>query len=265
MTSIIKDQLTALHTNDMNKAYSYLAKGTTATISLDVFEKYIAQHPEMENYMRISIPEREIKNHEGYAKVTLESKDGKETTLEYAMVKEDGAWKISALRINESKSETQPSNVPPKLYEDKNDHYTVQYPENWSYKQAEKHSIHFNGKEGSSVIIQVIPDKSASRIYKNTNEAINDLKKQISANATDVKFLTTGEAELPTDPINVHGEYLIATYKYNGYVMKKMHFILFHNGAKTFYSWSYTSPIEQYENDLPIVKKMYESWKIRKQ
>ena len=206
-------------------------------------------------------------NGKGYAKATLETNDGKKTTVEYALTKESNAWKILGLRVGETQSATQQDNASSKLFADQTDHYTIQYPGDWSYKQTGTHTILFNGKEGtlshgSTVIIQVIPAKSSSNVYKNVNDVIDDAKKQISTQTTEVQLSNTGTVELPTDPKHIHGESLVASYTYKGHALKQMQFILSRDGDQTFYSWTYTSPAEQYNNDLPLAKTMYESWKI---
>jgi len=266
MTTTIREQLTALQANDVDKAYSYMANETKADVSLDKFKNYISHYTTMTNYKSISIPERQINNNKGYAKVTLETNDGKKTTFEYVLTKENGVWKIVAIQAPEIKSDTQQTKTTAKLFEDKTNHYTIQYPEDWHYKQSGEHSILFEGKEGtrsnySSVIIQVVPAKAASE-YKNVTAAMDELKKQISKQRNNVQISNSGPIELPTDPKNIHGESCIITFKLKGHDMKQMLFLLSHEGDKTLYSWTYISPAEQYNNDLPIAKAMFESWKI---
>ena len=45
--------------------------------------------------------------------------------------------------------------------------------------------------------------------------------------------------------------------------MKKMQFIIGEDNGSYFYSWGYTAPKKLYNDDLSIVKAMYESWKIK--
>lgn len=266
MTNVIKNQLSALRSKDMNKAYSYMAKETTRTVSLNDFEKYMAFYPAMTNSKNVSIPERRVINHKGFAKVTLEGTDGKETDVDYALIKEDGAWKVLAFRIHDAKTITNQNVSSNKIFSNPIDHYSIQYPSDWNYKQTGKHSVLFSRQNASSphstVIIQVVPGQVANRAYPTISAAINELKNQISTKATEVQFANSGEVELPTDTKNVHGEYLVATYTYMGHKMKQMQFLLLRKNENTLYSWTYMSPIEQYEKDLPIAKSMYESWKL---
>ncbi|MFZ2315037.1 MAG: DUF4864 domain-containing protein [Gammaproteobacteria bacterium] len=268
MTTTIREQLNAIQVNDSAKAYSYMADETKANVSLDNFKNYISHYPAMTNYKSISIPERQVNNGKGYAKVTLETNDGKKTSFDYLLTKENGVWKILAIRAPapEIKSDTLQNSISAKLFEDTTHHYTIQYPEDWHYKKSGENAILFEGKEGtrsnySSIIIQVVPAKAASE-YKNVTAAMDALKKQISIQRTNVKISNTGPIELPTDPKNIHGESCIITFNLKGHEMKQMLFLLSRDGDKTLYSWTYISPAQQYDNDLPIAKAMYESWKI---
>jgi TM2 domain-containing membrane protein YozV len=268
MTTTIREQLTALQANDVDKAYSYMANETKADVSLDTFKKYISHYPQMTNYKSISIPERQINNDKGYAKVTLETNDGKKTTFEYNLTKENGVWKILVIHAPEIKSDTQQTNpsANAKLFEDRTNHYTIQYPEDWHYKQTGEHAVLFEGKKGtrsyySSIIIQVVHANAANE-YKNVTAAMDELKKQISKQRTNVQISNSGPIELPTDPKNIRGESCIITFKLKGHEMKQMLFLLSRDGGKTLYSWAYISPIKQYNNDLSIAKAMFESWKI---
>lgn len=267
MTITIREQLAALQANNMDKAYSYMADETKANVSLDNFKNYISHYPTMTTYKSISIPVRQINNDKGYANVTLETNDGNKITFEYILIKENGVWKILAIHAPNIQINTQQNNKSAKLFEDKTNHYTIQYPENWQYKQKGEYFVLFEGKKGtrsnySSIIIQVVPAKRANE-YKNVTATMDALKKQISAQRDQVKILNAAPIELPTDPKNIHGESCIITFKLKGHAMKQMLLILSRDGDKTLYSWTYISPVEQYNNDLPIAKAMYESWKIK--
>ena len=263
LTITVQEQLSALRANDMNKAYSYMANETKTTVSLDNFIKYIAHNPAITSKSNLSIPERDIQNNTGYVRVLLKTNDGGETTVEYRLIKEDGAWKIVAFRVNTTKS----AHSSPQIFSDETNHYTIQYPGDWQYKKTGKHSMLFEGKQGtrshySSIIIQVVPAESVG-VSKNLSTVMDDLKKQISIKRQNVNILNSGPVELPTDTKNIHGESFIATYTLKGHALKEMQFILSRDNNKTLYSWTYISPVEQYDIDLPIAKAMYESWKIK--
>lgn len=266
MTMTIREQLNAIQSNDMNKAYSFMATETKANVSLDTFKNYISHYPTMSSYKSITIPERKIDNDKGHATVTLETNEGKKLTFEYDLIKENGTWKILAIQAPVVKFDAQQDNGSAQLFKDEINHYTIQYPADWHYKKSGEHAILFEGKNGtrshySSIIIQVVSGKAANQ-YKNVTAAMDELKQVISKQRSNVKIIDTGAIELPTDSKNIHGESCIITFKIKGHEMKQMLFLLTRESDKTFYSWTYVSPVEQYDNDLPIAKAMYESWKI---
>lgn len=266
MTNIIKEQLSALHDNDIKKAYSYMANETRATVSLSDFNKYISTYPVITHYKNISIPERKFENNKGYALVKLKTENGSDTTVDYILTKENNTWKILGFRVNSSKAEITQDHTSLKLYQDDTDHYTIQYPGDWSFKRTGKHTTLFEGKPGtqsnfSFIIITVFTGESA-KSYKNMETALDTLKNQIIKQRPDVKFLNSGDIELPTDPKNIHGKSFVCTYTIKGHPVKHMQFLLTREGSDVLYSWIYISLVKQYNNDLPVAKAMYESWKI---
>lgn len=221
MTTPIREQLSAIQANNPDKAYSYMADETKTTVSLDNFKNYISRYSPLMTYKSISIPERQINNDRGYAKITLTTNDGTKTTFEYLLIKENGIWKILAIHAPEATNTQQNETSSALLFENKTDNYTIQYPGDWHYKQNGEHSVLFEGKEGtrsnySSIIIQVVSAKAASN-YKNITTVMDAIKKQISKQRANVQIVNTGPIELPTDPKNIHGESCIITFNDRGH------------------------------------------------
>jgi TM2 domain-containing membrane protein YozV len=272
MIDTIQGQLAAIRANEMDKAYSYFAEETKNSVSMKDFSNYVASYPIMHTNINASFSQRSIQNGEGYAKGTLTASDGAKAAIEYTMKKENDVWKVVALRISDADNNTG-TNTASSAADDKGnkifdgERYTINYPAAWDYDQPDKRSILFSGKKGSAsyyttVSIQVIPSKETGGAYSSVKEAISDLKNQISSQATNVKFLTSGQVELPTDK-KYHGESFVVTYDYKGHAMKKMLFIITSDNGTAFYAFGYTSPDTQYDVDLPVAKAMYESWKIK--
>lgn len=267
MTDVIQKQLSALRQGDMTTAYSYMAGETKDSVSLNDFKKFMERYPIMTTNIDASFPVRKFENGNGSVISTLKTNDGTESTVEYRLTKEDHAWKIVAIHVGRTQAIDDTTSAATKTYQDKLDHYIIQYPGDWSAEQTTQHAVMLSGKEGtpsssSAITIQAMPDKSAGGVYTDSKAAIDDLKKRIAAQATNAKFLDTGTIELPKEAKKIHGEYFIATYTYEGHAMKKMQFILSREGEATIYSWSYTTTVDQYEKDLPVAKSIYESWKI---
>lgn len=282
LTDTVQNQLAALRSGDVEKAYySYTSKDFQTNTSLDDFKKFIDHYPALKNNKSASFTEREVKNSEGMLKGTLKSNDGATTPIEYRLIKERDAWKIIGIQLpakgagietnhttnNLSYTSSSNESLLPNVYEDNSNKFSIKYPADWEHEQPDQGSIVFSGKKGipsyySTVTIQLVPTKKAGGVYENTKAAIDNLKKQIFEQATDVKILDEGPIELPQNPNKFHGEYFIVTYTYQGKSLKKMQFILSSDDGSDFYAWGFTSPVEQYANDLFIAKAMYESWTI---
>ena len=147
-----------------------------------------------------------------------------------------------------------------------NDAYSINYPVDWSYEQVAPNAILFSGKKGttsyySTVSIIAASTKAGGKVT--VKSAVNILKKQISTRYKDVKFIKTGEVELPQNPKQIRGEYFVVTYNYKGVTIKNMQFILSKGDGKMIYIWGYAAPAKLYDNDLPVAKAMYESWSIK--
>ncbi|WP_454785485.1 DUF4864 domain-containing protein [Legionella sp. WA2024007413] len=277
----IEHQLNALQSGNIEKAYSYTSKDFQKTTSINDFKKFLDQYPSIKNNESYFFNTREIENNLGFVKGTLTAKDGAKTPIEYRLIKEDDTWKIlnikvvptgASIMINNKTSEP-PSTTPsqenslPKLFEAKGNKYSIRYPDDWSYVSPSKGTIVFMGKKGTAayhvnVNIQTILSKKSGGKYSSIKEIVDDLKKQLSTQASNAKILSQGEGELPKNPKRFHGEYLVFTYTFKGKTFKQLEFIISRDDELAFYTWAYTAPSDQYDINLPIAKAMYESWII---
>ncbi|MBI2786901.1 MAG: DUF4864 domain-containing protein [Legionella longbeachae] len=95
----IDHQLTALHSGDIEKAYSYTSKDFQKTTSINDFKKFLDQYPSLKDNESSFFNTREIENNTGFVKGTLTAKDGAKTPIEYRLIKEDGTWKILNIKV----------------------------------------------------------------------------------------------------------------------------------------------------------------------
>lgn len=269
LVDTIKDQLKALQSGEIEKAYSYTSKDFQKATSFNDFKKFIDQYPSLKNNKSSFFNEREIKDNTGTVRGTLTAKDGAKTPIQYKLIREDGAWKILGINVTQTGAgvEINHDSSSTKIFENKSNRYSIQYPTDWEYEQPEKGTVIFSGKKGTpsyfaTVNIQTILTKKSGGKYTNLKEFMASFKKQIAEHASDAKILDQGEAQLPQNPKKFHGEYLIFTYTLKGQAFKQMQFVIFRDDGLAFYAWGYTSPVEQYNTDLPIAKAMYESWII---
>lgn len=274
----VQEQLSAFRSGDIEKAYSYTSKEFQDSTSLEAFKKSIDQIPALKNNESASFNQRQIENNNGMVKGTLKSKDGKITSVEFKLVREGETWKIIGIHVlptidgkqseNEENTSSQQSGPLVKEFTNNNNRYSVKYPDDWSHEQPDKATEIFGKKrEGTSfyystISIQTIRTKRIGGNYSNIQDFIDAIKQQASKEFTDFKITNESDVELPQNPNQFKGKALIFTYKKGDLSIKQMLVILMQDDGKVFYTWGYTASKEQFEKDLPIAKRMFESWKI---
>ncbi|MDR3492126.1 MAG: DUF4864 domain-containing protein [Gammaproteobacteria bacterium] len=281
-------QLSSLKSGDIEKAYSYTSSDFQKATSLEDYKKYVKHYPILTNYRNASATKLEKTNDNATAFFTLRTTDTN-TPVEFRLIKENGQWKILAMEIGKTVAAdnalvtvktsiefndkakdktTSPISIAlPELYKNESNRYSVKYPSDWETEVIGKGSIVFSGKKGSpsystGINIQAILTKNTGGLYSTVSEHIDADKKELATQLTNVKFLDQGEVELPQNPKQYKGEYLIFTYMNHGHEYKQMKFFILRDDKQLFYTWSYAAPIEEYNADLPINKAMFESWNI---
>ena len=170
LVQTVYNQLSAIQTDDIQKAYSYTSKDFQAATSFEEFKKFIEQYPALGNNRHVFFNYREISGNTGTIKGTLESKDGVATEVEYRLIKEKDAWKILSIKaesagleadgnqINDAATaNTSPTTTSvlssdsaatalPNVYEDKNNKYLMKYPAGWSYEKPRVGTVIFREK-----------------------------------------------------------------------------------------------------------------------
>lgn len=267
-SEVIKKQLSALHEGKMDIAYSYMADETKAGTSLKDFKQYIAKYPIMSSSKSVSISEENNDENEAYVKGMLTAENGNKATIEYRLLKDKGVWKIFAIRLSTTSANTKGlERANYKEFKDKKNQYVIEYPANWVMNRSSENIVSFYGKEGtishdSQVSLEVVPAKSNGGKYEDAKAAIDALQNNFTANEKNVKVVESGKIRLLSQAEKFYGEYFIATYTHEGRQMKKIQIVVATDGGSVFYFWSYTSPVAQYDIDLPTAKAMFESWTI---
>lgn len=278
LTDVIENQLTALKAGDLEKAYTYTSKDFQNVTSRNDFERFIDHYPSLKNNKSVSFNSKEISNDIGIVKGALYSTDGATTPIEYRLVKENNEWKIMGIAVSpagtlegEEKPVASKSVLTPtvsKVYENKDSRYNIKYPANWEYESPGMGTVIFSGKKDtpsyySTINIQTVLTKKHGGDYADVRKFIADIKKQATSQSRHVKFLESGPFTLPdVKGEKIKGEYLIFQYEYKGVTFKQWQIVVVRNDNQVFYAWAYTSPIQLYQDDLPIAKLMLDSWKI---
>jgi TM2 domain-containing membrane protein YozV len=285
----IQNQLNAIQHGNMQMAYSYTSTGFQQTVSFEHFKKVINNFSALKNNASFSWSKREFQNDKGFVRAILKSKDGVILPIEYRLIKEDGQWKILGFDLNPNNTEGQPevkskplisvtsekmndADSSPsqayRVYEDKKAKFSIKYPTAWDISSKKPGQLFITGKKGTAsyysfVTIRTIPAKKIGGKFSSAKAYIVEFKTQMAKKFSNVKFLNEGEAELPQNPKQFHGEYVMFTFTHRNIALKRMDFVIERNDGLAFYDWSYTSPAKQFDQDLPLAKTMYESWVIK--
>lgn len=105
LPEVANQQLTALRSGDMAKAYSYTSKDFQNTTSLDKFKEFVDSYPSLKNNESSSFSNRKIENDQGTLEGTLKAKDGGVTPIIYHFVKENNDWKILNMQLKPTGTE----------------------------------------------------------------------------------------------------------------------------------------------------------------
>ncbi len=274
VNSTIKNQLVALRSGDIAKAYSYTSTDFRNATPLTDFEAFVNHYEALRENKRFSLTEKEIKDDTGVVKGTLYSKEGASTPVEYLLVKEDGEWKILGIQVNPSSVIENAGNgnlgtsEMTNSYDNQDSRYTMKYPGNWEYEKAGDGTVIFSGKRGttayfSTVNIQTVLTKKTGGDFSTVKQFMADIKHQAVSQSPGVKFLESGPFEITEkNGKKDKGEYTVFSYTYKDKEFKQWQIVILRSDAQVFYAWAYTSPIAQYPNDLVVAKKMLESWII---
>ncbi len=160
-------------------------------------------------------------------------------------------------------------NTVSRLYDNRNSGYSIKYPLGWSYDdKSVKGAVIMRGKEGTdsynvTVNIQTVLTKKTGGKFTTVKEFIDDMKAQAKSQALGPKYLESGPITFnePNGSI-VKGEYLILTYKLNNVDIKQWQIVVLRNDDQVFYAWAYTAPANLYDKELPVAKRILESWSI---
>lgn len=97
---VIEDQISALHSGNYEKAYSYTSTTYKNANSLGTFKTMVAQNPILKS-------RAEFKPTQSHLTVqgTLRNHD-QDTSVEYNFIKEDDVWKISSIHITKTATNT---------------------------------------------------------------------------------------------------------------------------------------------------------------
>lgn len=262
--SVAQNQLKALREGNIIAAYSFMADQKLTNVDFNAFKAYVQNHPALISNDGAFFTYRKYEDNQAYIRGKLDTLNGNTFILEYMLVKIDSVWKISGLRIRPISKSTSAELM---TFTDPDKSYTIQYPGDWTHETTGKATILFSGPAGTpsnatAITIQPISTQGVAPQENPINLVITDLKKQIGDQTANASFSDINDVTLPSND-KIQGKSIIATYSYNGQMMKKMQYVFLDKDKNIIYSWSFTSPQNQYDNDLDTAKKMLDSWEIK--
>lgn len=92
-------QLNLLKQGKYEAAYKITAKSFQEATTFEVFEAYVKNNTVLSDYKNFNFSKIEQKNGNGYLKGVIEGEDGGKMNAEYQLTKENGKWKIQAVRL----------------------------------------------------------------------------------------------------------------------------------------------------------------------
>ena len=102
IADIADNQLEAIRTGNITKAYSYGSLDFQATTTLEDFQNFIVAYPSLKNNKSSNWTNREISNSNGTLTGTITANDGSVTPIEYHFIKENTKWKILGLQLHQT-------------------------------------------------------------------------------------------------------------------------------------------------------------------
>jgi hypothetical protein len=267
--NIVDAQLQALKQGELIKAYSYTSVDFQQMTPFAAFERYVAAYPVLEHAERSQVT-TQVDHNSAMVKMLLRGDSGAITPVEFDLIKEKGNWRIFKIDISTAGT-AYPSdkNVPAiKTYQNRESRYSIQYPGNWEADSTEQGLVVFNGPKDtpsfySTINIQTILTKKNGGEYASIGDFIKDIKKQARLQSKETKFLNQTPYLLPRGTLEpLKGESFEFIYTYQHVTFKQWQIVLLRPDNQVFYAWAYTSPLDQYDNDLNIAKAMLSSWTI---
>lgn len=153
------------------------------------------------------------------------------------------------------------------VFKDENFGYQINCPADWVCEKPSNYSIVFSGKEGtgayySTVSIQNVASVKMGGKHRDVESVVNSQKSQLTAGAVNTKIYDEKNFIYALKNKKLKGIEFKTEYIRQKENFKQWIIVIPHPKGQLFYVWSYTSPIDQYDEYFKIAKAMLGSWKI---
>jgi hypothetical protein len=96
---VVEQQLRDIREGRMDAAYASLSGAHQARLSREAFAALVAKHPAMQDNALASFWNRSLQNDSMQLSGTLTARSGAKERVAYELLRENGAWKVSAIRF----------------------------------------------------------------------------------------------------------------------------------------------------------------------
>lgn len=275
VADVAQNQLAAIRSGNLEKAYTYTSTEFQKTLSFDDFKNFINHYPQLKNNVSASFPNREIKNNEGTIIGTIKSQDGSVTPIEYHLIKENGIWKIIYIKITPKTTGIQTGNVKntspennvslTNLYQDSKFQYLISYPNDWSYSKKGKDTVIFKNKneaQSTHTIFMVQAFRQTGK-YRSPHQVIDTIRNVIAKDTTSMKMIEEGAMPILNNNLKFESWYAVYSYTINNQSIGHLEIAAYSKLNHILYVLDYIAPVSQFQAGLPIIKAMIASFSVR--
>ena len=144
--------------------------------------------------------------------------------------------------------------------------FSLKYPSTWVAANPSASSVYFSGPKGTESYYTLIGVRTLRPEARGPKEAvrkvIQSIKTEISAAAQEPRSLGEGGYEFKGNGFVLQGREMILSYKLHNQVYRKWSLILPSGVGDTVLAWSFTAPSYLFDKNLPMARKVRDSWYI---
>ena len=145
--------------------------------------------------------------------------------------------------------------------------YQVEYPAAWHLEKVSAFTNVISGPVGSPaydaiIAMQNVQPSGVADAHEAAEIAFADLKASLSRDAKGVDFVGEKVVAYAKYGLNLEGRQFVASYEHQGRRFRKWALVLPRPDGTVAHIWSYTAPIERFEDFRPVAEQILHSLKI---
>jgi len=145
--------------------------------------------------------------------------------------------------------------------------YQVEYPGEWKLEKVSAFTNIFSGPEGSPaydaiIALQNVQPEGAGSGDEAATAAFADLKASLQRDAQGVDFVGEKPVAYVKQGLSLQGWQFVASYDHQGKRFRKWALVLPRPNGTVAHIWSYTAPMERFDQFRPVAEKMLQSLRI---